>query len=149
MSLPNRKVVWVINRITVFVRHYSVFGEGTIEDFDLSSSGLLTREKLKRVESGFVFLVSEIDVSLGEGSSFNVLASEAQIVAFGVECEESEGLTGRPIEFVLLDGFQPLLDVELLNSGMYREIWREEATCLGILFQKLNIESRRKLVSEL
>jgi hypothetical protein len=110
---------------------------------------LLTREKLKRVESGFVFLVSEIDVSLREGSSFDVLTSEAQIVAFGVECEEGEGLTGSPVKFVLLDGFQSLLDVELLNSGMYCEIWREEAACLGILFQKLNIEGRRKLFSKL
>jgi hypothetical protein len=122
LGLPDHKIVGVVEGESVFVGHGSILGQWTVVDFDLASARLLLGEELECVEGIFCFLVNQTDVPLREGSSFDILPSEADIVPFVVETEQCEGLAGRPVQIVVLYASDSVIDLILLDSGVDREV---------------------------
>jgi hypothetical protein len=58
-----------------------------------------------------------------------------------VETVESKRLASRPIEFVGLNGFQSLINMELLNSGMQIEVDWDKCRCSCHLLEQANIKA--------
>jgi hypothetical protein len=61
-------------------------------------------------------------VSLGESSSFDVLTSESDIVAFIIETKQGQSFACRPVEIVCFEGLDSFVNVVLLDSWMDGEI---------------------------
>ena len=63
---------------------------------------------------GFGGLAGELDVTVGEGAAFDVLAGQANVVAVLEQGAEGEGFGGGPVDRVVLVRLEPGAD---LGSG--------------------------------
>lgn len=82
-----------------------------------------------------VLLVMDLGMAVTEGSSFDVLSTEADMVAFHQKSPESQCFTGCPIHsFSLLNHLSPLL-VYSLDGFMWSERGRKHGDSFSHFFQ--------------
>ena len=141
LGLPNGKVIGVIDWVAVFVWHGCILWETTVENLYVSPAWALFWEKVQRIKWALIFLIDQVKMPLGKGSSLNVLSSHPDIESFIVQRKKSKGLTSCPVVFVLFNRFQTLINMVLLNSGMDGK-WRGvKATCFSKFGQQTLVHS--------
>lgn len=122
LSLPLHVGIRREQGITVFETHDTVLRQGRVRDGE--GTLVLGQDQQWGVDL-LGLLVVQDGVTLGEGTSLNILAGDSHVVAFQHQGAEGQGLTGGPVDALaglhgLVSGVQNTLQVSVHLEALWR-----------------------------
>src|SRR3954468_19324254 len=134
LRLPQHEGVRLGERIAVFEAEHRLLREHRVDDLE---AGLAVAQVLQRRVAALVVLVDEDAVALREGAALDILAREADRVAFEQERAEGERFRGGPVDPLARLEHALAVVEEALDRAMEMESGRNRGNVTAEILQGL------------
>ncbi len=138
LSLPDRERIGLGQRIAVFEPEHGLFGQHRIDDL---VAGLPVNEVVERGEGGFVFLVVEHRMALGERAALHILARKADRMAIFEQRGKTQRFGGGPVDPLPFGDHLLAVVEEALDGAVSMEIARHAGQSFAKRLEPVHIDT--------